>query len=133
MRLARIHAFALVLSLAGCAPALHVSAKTRMVSERLAFGRNVHGTEFVTDSLWAAFLHEVVEPRFPEGFTVWESRGQWRNPAGYTDRERGFMLEIDHPPSDEADRKIREIIAEYERRFNQEAVMRIVMPARVSF
>jgi hypothetical protein len=115
----------------GCAPAIQSGAREPVVVERLYFGRNVADTLIVTDSAWAAFVTEVVTPRFPAGLTVWSATGQWRDPDGHIQREPSFVLELVLPTrTDDSDTAIAAIIADYKRRFRQEAVLRVVMPAR---
>jgi hypothetical protein len=119
----------LTVSLA-CAPAIQSEARESVVVERLYFGRNVGDTVIVTDSAWAAFVTEIVTPRFPAGLTVWPATGQWRDPNGRIRREPSFVLELVLPThTDDTDRAITAIIAEYKRRFRQEAVLRVRMPA----
>jgi hypothetical protein len=84
----------------------------------------------VTDSAWAVFVTEVVTPRFPAGLTVWSATGQWRSPDGRIQREPSFVLEFVLPArAHDTDAAIAAIVAEYKRRFRQEAVLRVVMPA----
>jgi hypothetical protein len=100
------------------------------VVERLYFGRNLGDTLIVTDSAWAAFVTEVVTPHFPAGLTVWPATGQWRESNGRIQREPSFVLELVLPTRTAAsDTAITAIIAEYKRRFRQEAVLRVRMPA----
>src|SRR3954467_1710176 len=42
----------------------------------------------VTQAEWAAFLDEVVTPRFPDGFSVTDEYGQYREASGRLARER---------------------------------------------
>ena len=115
----------------GCGPALRSGAREAVVVERLYFGRNVGDTVVVTDSLWAAFVTEVITPRFPAGLTVWSATGQWRQPDGRIQREPSFVLELVLPARiDDDDAAIAAIVAEYKRRFRQEAVLRVVTSAR---
>ena len=37
-----------------------------------------------SDARWRQFLAREVTPRFPDGLTVYETYGQWRNPARNT-------------------------------------------------
>jgi hypothetical protein len=100
------------------------------VVDRLYFGRSMrHGGE-VGDSAWAAFVRDVVIPRFA-GLTVYSAEGRWRDENGGVAGERTFVLEIVHPtgPASEAD--LREIAAEYKRRFDQSSVLRATTPARM--
>jgi hypothetical protein len=99
-------------------------APERAVSDRLFFGRNVPGGGTVSDSAWAVFLAEVVTPRFPDGFTVFRTEGQWRGNNGAIEREAGFVFEVHHPPGSPPDSVFVAISNEYIRRFRQEAVFR---------
>lgn len=113
-----------------CAPAIHSGARERVVVERLYFGRHTADTLIVTDSAWVVFVTEVVTPRFPAGLTVWSATGQWRDADGRIQREPSFVLELVLPArTHETDASIAAIVAEYKRRFRQEAVLRVVTPA----
>lgn len=102
--------------------------------ERLYFGRNSADTLAVSDSAWAVFLTDVVSARLPDGFTFWKAEGQWRGANGRPSREPSFVVEVVHPQhAASVDSAIVGIIAEYKRRFNQEAVLRVVTAARASF
>lgn len=39
---------------------------------------SMEGGGTVSDGQVETFLTEVVEPRFPDGFTVWRARGAWQ-------------------------------------------------------
>lgn len=102
-----------------------------IIADRLFCGRAIPGGGTVTDDEWNAFVREVVAPRFPQGFTVFSAQGQWLGNDGVVVREPVMILEILHPLDRELDRRIDEIADEYKRRFRQEAVMRVTMPARM--
>ena len=113
-----------------CAPAMRSRGGEAVLVERLYFGRNAADSLVVTDSAWASFVAEVVTPRFPAGLTSWPAMGQWRGADGRIRREPSFVLELVNPtdaPDTEA--AIAVIIAEYKRRFRQEAVLRVVTAA----
>ena len=105
----------------------------RYAEYQLLLGRSTPDGGEVSDEQWAAFLADTVTPRFPDGLTVLDAAGQWRDSAGAIQRERSKLLWILAPPGDEAQRLIDEISEEYERRFNQEAVLRILGNACASF
>ena len=121
-----IVAFAILLSAcASVAPRVAVTG----VSDRLYCGRDIpDGGGEVSDAQVEAFLDEVVEPRFPEGYTVWTAMGMWKG-----GEERTLVIELVHPYGSDFDRKIREIADEYRRRFRQNAVMRVTNPAVMEF
>ena len=73
-------------------------------------------------------------PRFPDGFTVFDTRGQWRDPGGQKiSRERSKVVTIAMPPSADNDGRLQQIIEAYKLRFKQQSVGLIVRPACVSF
>src|SRR5690242_19938484 len=89
-------AIALLVS-AGCATTAQVPSSSLVrsdadlaICDRLSFGRTIPSGGEVSEADWAAFLSEVVTPRFPGGFVSWTSEGQWRNPAGSISHERGW-------------------------------------------
>jgi hypothetical protein len=115
----------LVLLLTACA---HVAGpagiEKGVVSDRLFCGLSIPGGGTVSDAEIEAFIAEVVEPRFPQGFTMWRARGRWQGGS-----EEVMVLEIVRPRDAQRDRAIAEIADEYRRRFRQEAVLRVTMPA----
>ncbi len=93
------------------------------VEVNLYFGRDKPGGE-VSEAEWAAFVAEVVTPRFPDGLSVINVAGQSRAVANQDGRERTKLLIVvvfDAPAHHE---KVREIVAAYNQRFGQHAVFR---------
>src|SRR5687767_451055 len=128
-------ATALALTLAGCASVHRHACATgeqRLVQESLYFG-TAKPAGSVTPEEWADFLRNVVTPRFPQGLTVWPASGQWRGADGQVVREASFVLNIIHAHETTSEQDIREIVAEYKARFQQEAVLRVKAPACASF
>ena len=101
------------------------------VADRLFLGREIPGGGTVSDAEWAAFVEEVVTPRFPDGLTVWRADGQWLDARGLMVHEPVMVIEVLHPPGAEADVAIAEIANEYRRRFRQEAVLRVTVEAEM--
>ncbi|HEU0298964.1 MAG TPA: DUF3574 domain-containing protein [Longimicrobium sp.] len=139
-RLIALRALLVPLVLAACAPAVAVAPGARpddpavdWVSDRLFFGRDIPDGGSVSEEEWAAFLAEVVTPRFPAGLTVLRGEGQWLGANGAVVREPSFVVEVNHPPSAQMDAALDEIAEEYKRRFRQEAVMRVRTRAEVEF
>src|SRR5258707_15215092 len=48
----------------------------------LMFGRSTAGHLRVGEAAWARFLAREITPRFPDGLTVLDAAGQWRDPVG---------------------------------------------------
>ena len=52
--------------------------KPQQVAE-LMFGRKIGDRIGVSEAQWARFLDREITPRFPDGLTVIDTRGQWRD------------------------------------------------------
>lgn len=93
------------------------------------------GGPAVTEKQFRAFVDEVVTPRFPEGLTVQDGYGQYRDSHGTIERERSYELILLYPTglARPNDPKIEQIRAAYMKRFAQESVGRIDDRARVDF
>jgi uncharacterized protein DUF3574 len=126
-------AAALVLTLTASAAAqagLQCSGeqKSWMVAE-LLFGRS-----HVSDAAWDRFLAAEVTPRFPDGLTTYDARGQWRNPqTKKISSERSKVVMIAMPPADDSQTRLSAIIEAYKTRFKQQSVGLILRPSCVSF
>lgn len=114
-------------------PEVAVAAGEAWVVDRMYFGRDIPGGGTVSDEQWMEFLGGVVTPLFPAGLTSWRVEGQWRDASGAVVREPSYIVELLHAVSAETDAAVEQIAAEYKRRFNQEAVMRVRAPADVEF
>ncbi len=121
----RIAAVVLALSLSACA-SMAPRVEPAVLSDRLFCGLSIPGGGKVTQEELDAFINEVVEPRFPQGFTMWRAQGRWRGGS-----EETMVLEFLHPHNQRLSDAVEEIAVEYRRRFKQEAVMRVMMPARM--
>ena len=125
-----------VAALAACsgAPTLRCAdGSERFTEYQLYMGRNDGSGEIVDDQAWQAFLEDTVTPRFPDGLTVLDAQGQYRDSQGTVYKERTKLLVILAPPGDEARLLIDEVSQEYRSRFRQESVLRVVGDACVSF
>jgi hypothetical protein len=125
----------MVTTLAACIPNRDIRCspgETRTIVDSLYFGTHKPGGQ-VSPAEWQDFLAEVVTPRFPDGLTVWSAAGQWRGKSQAIEREPSYVVQIVHPDSPPGDAAIRAIVGEYERRFQQEAVMRVRSVTCVSF
>ena len=100
---------------------------------QLFMGRSGPEGEIVDDEAWDTFLADTVTPKFPDGLTVLDGRGQWRGADGLIKKERSKLLMILAQPSDDKTRLINELSDEYKRRFSQEAVLQVVEDTCVSF
>lgn len=70
-------------------------AERWMLVAELFFSRGVKGREPLTDAEWTEFAARTITPNFPDGFTVFDGDGQWRNPqTGHIAGSRTKILVI---------------------------------------
>jgi hypothetical protein len=87
-----------------------------------------------SEARWRQFLAREVTPRFPDGLTVYETTGQWRDPARkVVVRERSRVLRIIIAADEPVNDKIAAVVAAYKKQFAQKSVGIATRPACVSF
>ena len=93
----------------------------------LYFGRSLSDGSVVTDAEWAKFLNDVVTPRFPDGFTVLDGVGQYRNKSGQIVKEQSKVIIFLYSRKTRKanSTKVDEIRAAYVKLFDQESVLRL--------
>ena len=67
--------------LVACSPGETMTCRDgyeKFAEHRMFFGRGSGEVERVSDTDWERFLAEVLTPRFPDGLTVMDGAGQWR-------------------------------------------------------
>ena len=122
----------LALAVAACAqpgaPPVCTAPLKPAVAIDLYFGRDKPAGGEVTDAEWGAFLTEVVTSRFPDGLSVFDSSGQYREPTGRIVRERSkrLVVIVFDVPAHKA--KVIEIVEAYKQRFGQYSVFRVEQP-----
>jgi hypothetical protein len=77
----------------------------------------------VSELEWQMFLRDEVTTRFPEGLTVWEAEGQWRQSDGTIGHERSKVLLLVHPDTPAARTSVQSVIERYRKGFDQESVL----------
>jgi hypothetical protein len=87
----------------------------------------------ISSRAWDAFILHEVGPRFPDGFSVFDGHGQWRNPQGKISKEPSRLLLIWYERDATSDAKIEAIREIYKKRFHQESVLRADEVSCVSF
>jgi len=107
--------------------------KAQQVAE-LTFGRRIVGHIAVSETQWIQFIDNEITPRFPDGLSVVDAAGQWRDPASKKIvRELSKIVLIVLPGDAEDLTRLNEIAEIYKRRFKQQSVGMILRPACVSF
>jgi hypothetical protein len=81
----------------------------------------------VTEAEWARFMADTVTPAFPDGLTVLDGTGQWRNAAGQISREDSKVLLLVLPGQDQAAAwaRLAPVTATWKARFAQESVLTV--------
>lgn len=119
----------LLLILAGCAttqaPQWHQST--------LYFGLSRQDGSSISPQQWQNFVDTEITSRFPDGFTVLQGNGQWRNTHGTVTQEASRVVIILHPASTDASQKIDQLRQRYKEQFMQQSVLQTTMPAAVAF
>jgi hypothetical protein len=104
------------------------------VTVQLLFGRSIKGGGEVDAAQWRAFLATSVTPRFPDGLTVLEGTGQWRQRAtGRVVSENSTVVEIVTTAAPDTWTKLDAVRADYKARFAQESVGLVVNPSCASW
>ncbi|MGW3954820.1 DUF3574 domain-containing protein [Streptomyces sp. NPDC004752] len=89
----------------------------------------------VTEAEFQRFLDTRVTPRFPDGLTVDEGRGQYRDRYGVIEKERSYQVIVLYPTrtGSAADAQLETIRRLYEETFQQESVGRVDEAVHASF
>lgn len=115
--------------LGGCSSSLSVGGNQQPVPlynyERVEmfFGMSKPDGGVVTEDQFKDFIDKEVSTRFPDGFTVMPTQGQWRGKDGRIIREEGRLLILMSPISPGSKDKTSAIRETYKHRFNQESVL----------
>lgn len=91
------------------------------------FGQEKGDGGEVSDAEWQAFLSDIVTPRFPDGLTVFDARGQWLDTeADRLYREHAKVLNVLVPAerADAAKQSLDDIANDYVERFDQQVVFK---------
>jgi hypothetical protein len=141
-------AIALAFALSGCtatAPKTVVSqpaatadtqsckADNQMQQTTLYFGLSRPAGKDITSQEWQQFVDKDVTPRFKDGLTVFDARGQWLGNDGKVAREQSKALMLIHGKDAQSESNIEALRNVYKSRFAQESVMRVDNPVCVQF
>jgi Protein of unknown function (DUF3574) len=135
-----IWGLAVLLGVSGCASpstsrySCLLPAERRMLIAELFFGRDINGRAPLTEAEWAGFVAQTITPNFPDGFTVFDGDGQWRNPrTGHIARDPTKILLIAAPRTGDLARRLAALIDAYKTEFGQQSVGIITRDACAAF
>lgn len=115
----------IALVVAGCetpAPQGCPAGLKPVTEAELFFGRDIAGGGSVGDAEWQSFLDTDVTPRFPNGLTVEDGSGQWKDEHGIVrESSKRVTIVLTGAPGEQAD--LDAIRASYKSRFRQDAVL----------
>lgn len=132
---------AAALLLSGCvAPDHHTTSPAPacrtgdpLVQTTLYFGLNRPAGPAITAAEWQTFVDSQVTPRFKNGLTVFDAKGQWLGHDGKLARENSKALLLIHAPGKESEANIEALRSGYKQQFAQDSVMRVDAPVCVAF
>lgn len=105
-----------------------VAPRAAYLETRLFFGtERPDGGPAVTPEQFTRFIDREVTPYFPDGLTVQEGQGRWRDANGRIERERSYELTLLYPLAEAParDAAIERVRKRYMRQFGQESVARV--------
>ncbi|MFM9938472.1 MAG: DUF3574 domain-containing protein [Hyphomicrobiaceae bacterium] len=105
----------------------------RMTRLELVFGMGRKGAPDVTDAEWQAFLEGDITPRFPQGLTVLQGYGQWRDARGQIAKEVSRTLIVWFKPTADSEAAIEAIRKAWIERHRQDSVLKAIGSDCVSF
>ncbi len=108
--------------LAACSSHPRVDVCAAGTVARLYLGQTTP-TGVVSEDQWRRFVIDTITPRFPDGFTVLDGRGQWRAPDGAIREESTRVLEIAHDGTPLRQASVRAVASAYKQRFSQHSVL----------
>jgi hypothetical protein len=105
-----------------------------MVSAELLFGRKIGDRVGVGEAAFAAFLAREITPRFPDGLTVVDAKGQWRDSdRGAIVREPSKLVLLTFRDDPARREKLGAIAEAYKQQFRQQSVLISLRTSCVTF
>ncbi len=111
----------------------HAGLKRQEVAQ-LLFGRKIGDRLGVSETQWGQFVDSEISPRFPDGLSVLDAKGEWRDTARNTIvHEPSKLVEIVLPGKPDDVDALNQIAQAYKTRFRQQSVGIVMRDACVSF
>ena len=100
------------------------SDERAMVRDTLYFGASIPGGGAVDASAWQQFAADTLTAAFPQGYSVVDAHGVWRDAGGRSTQEDSRIVSIVHADTASIAQAVRQVAATYRERFHQESVLR---------
>lgn len=105
-----------------------------MLRAELMFGRHIGGRLGVSERQWTRFVARELTPRFPDGLTVLDAQGQWRDRArNAVVREPSKIVIVLIADEASARERLAAAAAAYKARFKQQSVAVLTRPVCAAF
>ena len=122
----RFAALLMLFALTGCASeraGCLLDSQHPMTVVELFFGRDIPGRGPLSDREWSDFATSVLSKEFPDGFTIIDGDGEWRDPATQTvARERSKILIVAARKSPDLASRVSRVRDTYTRMYRQASV-----------
>ena len=107
----------------GLAQTCLLPSQKPMIEIELYFGRDIEGRGIVSNGQWSKFASDILATDFPDGFTVTDASGAWRDPkSGRVLREPSKVVSAIVEPSSGLKARISDAAGTYRTRFHQQSV-----------
>ncbi len=97
-----------------------------LIGADLFFGRNRPGGGEVSEEQFAEFVDSTITPRFPDGLTIFNADGQFRDSTGDIIKERSKVVTLLFEDTQQNEDDLDEIMRGYIQEFKQESVLLVV-------
>jgi hypothetical protein len=95
----------------------------QMLVAELFMGRDIDGGGRVSDADWNSYVADSLARYFPDGFTVIDGEGQWRDPAtGVISHEDMKYVMVAATDNAITHNRLDQVVQDYKRRFRQQSV-----------
>jgi hypothetical protein len=101
-------------------------ATSELIQVNLYFGRNIGTTGRVSNRQFNQFLRDEITPRFPDGLTVYDAKGQFLDSINRLIREPSKVVSLILEDTQANENSINQIIGTYKQKFQQESVLAVV-------
>lgn len=104
-----------------------------MVSAEILFGRKIGDEIGVSEAAFARFTASEITPRFPDGLTIIDARGQYRDNRGRLIREPSKVVLMIFRDDPQKRTDLAAIADAYKARFKQQSVLTTVRNTCATF
>ena len=97
-----------------------------LIQVDLYLGRSQPDGDIIADEDFETFIETEITPRFPDGLTVWDANGRYRDASGTVIAEPSNVVRLVFLDTQANETALMEVIQAYIAQFEQETVMVLV-------